>query len=80
MEILQLNQPWGSKLIVDAGGDLEFKGQNIKIQALSNITINGTSIRFNGGTRPASGVGDTVSGPAGAGTIVTGSSTVFIDN
>lgn len=70
----------GGKLIVDAGADLELKGQNIKMQALSNITINGTSIRFNGGTRPASGVGDIVSGPAGAGTIITGSSSVFIDN
>lgn len=77
---ITINSALGSKLIVDANADLELKGQNIKIQALSNITINGTLIRFNGGTRPASGVGDTVTGPAGAGTIVSGSSTVFIDN
>ena len=69
----------GNKLIIDSGGDLELKGLNIKIQATSIITMNGTLIKLNGGTRQVARVGDVVGG-APTGTIVSGSATVLVDN
>lgn len=64
------------KIVIDAGSlDLELKGSNIKILATSTLTMNGSQIKLNGGTRPASGIGHLISGSS----IISGSSTVLID-
>jgi len=71
-------------LSVDAAGKLTLSAPDICILATGTVDIKGSLVRFNDGTRPTSGAGDSTGGVSAAaggmetGNVTSGSPTVLI--
>ncbi len=65
------------KIDIDAGGNLNLSGNTITIQASAVLNLNGAQVRLNGGTRPVARISDGVTVSGSAGSINSGSATVF---